>query len=118
MKTKVLSLVLLFAVVLSVPVFAAGPERMPRVQANISFSGTSATCTASARADNARDSVVLVAKLWHGNTCLSVWTATGTQSAQLQKTKSVTRGETYKLTLDVTINGVSQPTRTVTRTCP
>lgn len=115
---KALSLVLLLAVVFSVSAQAAGPERIIRMTPSISFSGTTATCSVDVRGNTATDRISFVAKLWHGNTCLNTWTASGTGHATLNKTQSVTRGQTYKLTVDATINGEAQPTKSVTKTCP
>lgn len=115
---KVLSLVLLLAVVFSVSAQAAGPERIIRRDADISFSGTTATCTVDIRGNTTSDRITFVAKLWHGGTCLNTWTVSGTGRATLNKTQSVTRGETYKLTVDTTVNGVVQPFKSVTKTCP
>lgn len=115
---KVLSLVLLLAIVFSVSAQAAGPERIIRMTPSISFSGTTATCSADIRGNTASDTISCVVKLWRGNTCLNTWTASGTGRVTLERTRSVTRGETYKLTVDATVNGVAQPTKSVSRTCP
>lgn len=117
MRKRVLALTLVLALGLGFTVQAA-PLRAPRLYPNLTFSGTTATCTASVRADNATDTISMTVKLWQGATCLKTWTASGTGSASLSKTTTVTRGKTYKLTVDATINGVAQPQQSVTRTCP
>lgn len=35
-----------------------------------------------------------------------------------KKNATVSKGKTYKLTVDYTVNGVKQPQKSVTRTCP
>ena len=117
MRKRVLALTLVLAFVLGLTVQAA-PLRAPRLYMNLTFSGTTATCSASVRADNATDTISMTVKLWQGATCLKTWTASGTGSASLSKTATVTRGKTYKLTVNATINGVAKPQQSVTRTCP
>ena len=117
MRKRVLALTLVLALVLGFTVQAA-PLRAPRLYPNLTFSGTTATCTESVRADNATDAVSMTVKLWQGASCLKTWTASGTGSASLSKTATVTKGKTYKLTVDAKINGVAQPQQSITRTCP
>jgi len=54
-------------------------------------------------------------KLWRGATLLATWYGTGTWTLNMSKTKVVTSGYTYKLTADVKINGVAQPTVSVSK---
>lgn len=49
---------------------------------------------------------------------MKTWTASGTQVVTLSKPATVEKGKTYKLTADVTINGVKQATKSTTATCP
>lgn len=88
-----------------------------RIIPSITFDGTTATCKVIARGENASDAVTVTAKLWQGNTCLKTWTASGTRNVTLSKTATVQKGKTYKLTADVTINGVKQTMKSVTGTC-
>lgn len=114
---KVLSTVLLLSIMLSVSVQAAGPVRAPSINHSLSFSGTTATCSASVRAEPS-DSVSVVAKLWSNGICRETWSGKGTGVARTGGTKTVSRGTSYTLTIDATINGVTQPRQSVTKTCP
>ena len=117
MRKQVLALTLVLAFVLGISAQAA-PLRAPRLYPNITFSGTTATCTASVRADNATDTISMTVKLWQGATCLRTWTASGTGSASLSRTATVTSGKTYKLTVNAKVNGVAYPQQSISRTCP
>lgn len=81
----------------------------------LSFSGDTAECQLTVRAANVTDSVSATMKLWRGSTLLASWTGSGTWILNMSKTKTVTSGYTYKLTADVKINGVAQPTVSVTK---
>ena len=69
------------------------------------------------RPGRSSDTLSATAKLWTGKTCLKTWTIKGTGKIQTTKTATVSKGKTYKLTVDYTVNGVKQPQKSVTRTC-
>lgn len=117
MRKKAIALGLVLVFVLGVTVQAA-PMRVPRLSPSLTFSGTIAICKATVRADNASDSILVTAKLWNGTTCLRTWTESGKLLVQLEREAPVNKGKTYKLTVDATINGVKQPTQSVSKTCP
>ena len=96
---------------------ATGPIKAPNASPTLSFSGTTATCTAFVRGNKSTDNVAATVKLWTGGTCLKTWSASGEYSVKIQKTATVSKGKTYKLTVDYTVNGVKQPQKSVTRTC-
>ena len=90
----------------------------PAAAPKLSFSGTTATCSVIIRSGaSSTDKISVTAKLWNGRTCLKTWTASGTGRVSLSKTATVSKGKTYKLTVDYTVNGVKQPQKSVTRTC-
>ena len=114
--TLLIALVLVF--VSAIPAMAAGPEKASHVTLSMSFSGTTANCAAQVTGNNTSDSVSMTVKLWKGSTCLKTWTASGTGKASLSRTATVSHGQTYKLTVNAKINGVAQPQRSITKTCP
>lgn len=117
MRKRVLALSLILALVLGITAQAAETWTL-RTEPSISFSGTTATCKATARSDKISDSISLTVELWQGSTCLKTWTASGKGSVTLSKSATVEKGKTYKLTADVTVNGVKQTTKSTTATCP
>lgn len=117
MRKKVLVLALALVMLLGVTAQAA-PMRMPYTKPLLSFSGTTALCTATVRADNTGDSILVTAKLWHNGTCLKTWSKQGKGYVNLSGSVTVTRGQSYTLTVDATINGAAQARRMETQTCP
>lgn len=116
MKRTVFAVLLLLALVF--PVSAQAAQRLAIARPSITFSGTTATCSVSARGNSTKDSISLTAKLYNGSTCIATWTDSGTGSLNFSKTKTVQSGNTYKLTADVTINGTALATASASGTCP
>jgi len=114
---RVIPMILALVMLLSVAAQAAGPEKIPSARPSLTFSGTTATCSARVRADNSADAISVTMKLWKGNSCLQTWNANGTGRVTVSKTATVTKGSAYKLTVDYTINGVKQTQKSVTNTC-
>lgn len=117
MRRRVLALSLVLALVLGITAQAA-QIRAGQLQPTLSFSGTTATCKAVVVADNDADRISITVKLWDGAKIHSQWSTSGRGSINFRQTATVTRGKTYKLTVNATINGVAQPQQSVTRTCP
>ncbi len=92
--------------------------RAVRVKSSIVFDGTTATCAVVVQGEKTSDAISVTAKLWQGSTCLKTCSASGTRRVTLSKPATVEKGKTYKLTADVTVNGVKQTTKYTTATCP
>lgn len=118
MRKQTLVLFLVFAMLLGITAQASGPTKLPSARPNISFDGTTAVCMIYACADKSTDAISIIAKLWTGSTCLKTWSIKGSGQVRTTKTATVSKGKTYKLTMDCTINGIKQPQRSVTKTCP
>lgn len=114
---RVIPMILALVMVLAVAAQASGPMKVPTARPSLTFSGTTATCAVRIRADNSTDAISVTMKLWKGNSCLQTWSARGTGTVTMSKTAAVTRGSTYKMTVDYTINGVKQTQKSVTNTC-
>lgn len=113
MRKQLLALSLILVMLLGITAQASGPAMLPAAQTSLSFSGTTASCRIIVRGDRSSDTLSATAKLWTGKT----WTIKGTGKIQTTKTATVSKGKTYKLTVDYTVNGVKQPQKSVTRTC-
>ena len=120
MRKKMMTLLMAFVLVIVsvIPSMAMSPEKASQITMSLSFSGTTATCAAQVKGNNASDTVSMTVKLWKGNTCLKTWTASGSGNVSLSRTAIVSHGQTYKLTVNSKINGVTQPQKSITRTCP
>lgn len=84
---------------------------------NLNFDGTTAVCDASCRGDTSTDYVKATLALYQGSTYVDSWSSEGTYRAIVSGQHDVTRGKTYTLKLNYTINGVAQPEQSVTKTC-
>lgn len=115
MKKRCLTLLLVLSVLLtaSVPVMARSAEGTPV----LTFDGTTAKCSISIVGDSKDDEISITLKLWRGSTCLATWKDSGTLYLSMSETKIVTKGHTYKLTADITINGEPQPQRETSAYC-
>lgn len=108
---------LVLAMLLGTVAQASGPMRVPRAEPVLSLSGTTATCVARVSGDKTTDAIRVTMKLWSNSICLKTWTKSGTHRVTMNESTSVTRGKTYKLTVDYTVNGVKQLQKSVTKTC-
>lgn len=109
-----LTIVLIFG--LSVTAYAASPKLI-NVMPEMTFSGTTANCVVAVTGDYATDDIDVVIKLWRGSTCLRTWYASGEGYVFWDDTATVSKGKTYTLTVDVTINNTSKPRVSISGTC-
>ena len=115
-----LALVLLMMVPVSAEPAPASEDPAPRavtIDASLTFSGTTAYCSCDVAEDSPSAYIVVTMKLRKGNTVLKEWSKAGTGSVSMDKTATVTKGQTYILTVDVMVNGTSKPQQSVTKTC-
>lgn len=63
------------------------------------------------------DKIAVTVTLCEGSTWIASWNDSGTGYLHFSKNKTVTRGKTYTLTADATINGVKQQTVSITGKC-
>ena len=99
MKKRIIPLVLLLAMLLSLPAYAASPRVMTILPA-ISFDGTTANCRVSVSADRSTDQISAVIQLWNGSTRIARWTDSGTGYLLFSNSATVSKGKTYELTVD------------------
>ena len=109
MKRIAVLLVLVILVSTPLSVQAATP-RILSIRPGISFSGNIATCTAPIMGDSSSDRMEAVIKLWRGSSCIETWEASGNGYIFFSETANATKGHTYTLTVDLSVNGVAQDT--------
>ena len=118
MKTKVLSLVMLMALVLTLGLSASAAEISPQwdnkftCTPTLTFSGTTATCSASIKANDSTAKINATMTLYRINangsrTQVATWTSlTGTGRLDVNRTHSpVVSGAKYHLVVSGTIAG-------------
>lgn len=89
--------------------------RAAAVYPSLQFSGTTAICKGTVSGSG---SISANLELWQGSTKLISWPGSGNGFVQISETYTVVSGVTYTLKLNGTINGVSFPEASVTKTCP
>ena len=117
MKKRVFVLSVLFLLLLTLSAQAA-EVRVVRIKPELYFSDTTATCSVSCKADNARDTVEATLTLYQGETYVDSWSNSGTGRVFISGSCDVESGKTYKLVVDYSINGVAQLSKTTSGTCP
>ena len=117
LKRRILTLVTLTALVLTIGSQAAelrGIAAKPR----ISFSNTTAICTAVCYGDHSDDEVKATLTLYQGSTYVDSWSNSGIDSVSVYGESKVKSGKSYTLKLTYSVNGVSKPAVSTTATCP
>lgn len=108
LKKRILPILFVFLMVFSTTAHAASPRVAPVVP-GISFSGTTATCTVFIYAEQMTDDIDAVIKLWQGSRCIKTWEESSVGDLAFSGTATVSRGQTYQLTVDVTLEGQALP---------
>lgn len=116
-KKKILVLLVVVMVTTLQLQVCAVESRAYRNVPSLSFNGTTANCSVTVYGNNSSDEINVTMKLWESGTCLRTWRGTGEGTVKLSETYGVSKGKMYKLTVDATINGLVQPTASVTKPC-
>lgn len=117
MKKIALLLAIILLVAAPLTVQAATP-RLINISPELSFTGTTANCYVLVAADHISQEIEATIKLWHGTTCLETWYASGNGYLSWRDTATVTRGNTYRLSVDVTIDDEALDQVYINKTCP
>ena len=117
MYKRALGLLVVLVLVLGIAAQAA-EMRAPTMRVSLTFSGTTANCSAQVQTDKTTDTVSGVLTLVNGPRVIATWPVRGSGIVKVNKTASVESGKTYVLTLTYTINGVQQQNVGKSATCP
>ena len=113
-----LLLTVIMVLAMIVPCTASAAEaRAMSIVPGLSFSGTTAYCEVVINCDYSTDEITATMRLWEGNFCIATWSDSGEGVLYIDGSKAVTKGNTYSLTVDATINGVQKPRVLIERTC-
>lgn len=115
MKKRFLVLLFVMVMLFSLSAHAVSPRTID-IFPNITFVGTEATCTASITGDRLTDSISATMALKQGTRVIDEWSDSSSGILSMAGTADVSRRTTYTLTVDAIINGVAQPTVTISRT--
>ena len=115
MKRRVIVLTMLFALILSLPAFAAEP-RVVIVRPTLNFTETTANCQVVILGNSNDDDIVAVIKFWENGRCIETWNEEATGILNFNTTMNAVKRNTYKLTVDAVIDGDDQPTAYIEKT--
>lgn len=118
MKKRVIVLITLLVLVLTTMSAQAVEPRAISNKPNLSFSSTTAHCSAVCTGAGSSDKVEATLTLYQGTTYVDSWSDSGKGSVSISGECTVKSGKSYRLTLTYSINGVSKPSASTTATCP
>ena len=114
-----IALLLAVVIVLTVPLKTLAAEQSEvLIIPSLTISGRTATCEATAASENPNDYIVMRVTLWHETRCLLDEAVSGYGYVQYSDTVGSNSGWYCTLRVDVTINGVAQPTVEDSAYCP
>lgn len=113
---KCLSVVILLAFALCIPAYAA-QLRAYQANPNLTFSGTTAKCSAICAGSKNSDKIEATLSLYQNNRFVDSWSNSGTLRVSVSGNCAVEKGKTYVLVLNWSVNGVEQPSASVSKTC-
>lgn len=111
-KHVILPIVIVFALLFNTSAMAV--TDYTRVTPQLSFNGTTATCTLTIHTDYEVNANL---RLYHGTTCIASWPGSGEYLLVISGKCDVVKGETYTLIAYYTINGILTTSPAVTGTC-
>ena len=114
---KKVALILAVILALYIPLTVQAATRELSVSPTLSFCGTTATCKATVTGDNTSQYIQVNMKLMYGNTTVASWSGSGYGYVYLSKTATAVSGRTYKLVVQVTLDGVVKDPVYVTKAC-
>lgn len=115
-RVLTLTALILLVMVAGITVQAAEP-RAGTSTLSLSFNGSTAVCTAYCKGGSTSDSMEATVTLYQGTTYVDSWSNSGKYAVSISEECRVTRGKSYTLKLNYSVNGVEQPEKTVSKTC-
>lgn len=116
MKARISALLLLLLLLLTSTAYAQD-TRINYSFADISFSGTTATCIVVIPGNTNSDQISATIKLRCGSQSIKTWNDSSSGVLSFKETVSVTKGKTYDLVVEYTINGKAQSSFSDSGTC-
>lgn len=116
MKTKTLLASIIMVLLLATPTYAALAPRTT-IAPTLTFTNTTATCGVTIFDGSSSAKITAVISLKNGNDCIESWERSAVGYFYFNETVSVTRGQTYTLSVDATIDGKTYQTASTSNTC-
>lgn len=118
MRKRIIVLILVVIFAFTVCVGASASMKGQYIYPSLSFSGTTAICGAEVCGGNINYKISVTMRLWHNGLIYKTWESSGTYRVTLSETAAAVSGETYMISVNVKINGVTKPLEAVTKVCP
>ena len=116
LKLRILLLSIVTSLVLTIPSNAV-QMRSPFSVVTLTFSDGAANCGGTVYADSDSDKISAEMTLWSGGICVTRWEDEAKGMLLFSETVDVVCGQSYTLKVSATVNGVSIPTASKTKTC-
>lgn len=116
MKKRMVSILLVAALLSSLTISFAAEARIANYKPILSFDGTTANCYIRISAFGKEITATL--ELYCGNSRVARWSDAATSYLVMDEDQSVTPGQTYTLEVSGTIDGVPFTGSPITATCP
>ena len=118
MKRRLLSILLVLILLLNMTLaVSAATPRIMLVSVDLGFVGTTAQCGVSVSTDYLTDSIYSTIKLYRNGRCIKTWTKSSFGMLSFYEEVSAIRNSEYTLEAVVTVNGVTEPVCSKTKTC-
>lgn len=117
MKRRILLIAAVALLILSMSAQAV-ESRVAGGVPDLCFNGTTAKCSVTCKGEYPTDDVSVKLTLYQGNTFVQSWSGSGIYRVPVYGECTVKSGKPYKLVMTWSINGVSQPSVSVSATCP
>ena len=114
---KKVALFLAIVLVVAMPLTVSATPRALGINPTLAFDGTTAACEVMVIGNDTSEHITVVMKLMHGNTCVRAWMIDDYGYVYMLTYANVTRGQTYSLVIEVSVNGVAQQPYSISGTC-
>ena len=117
MKKSFFALIAFATMILAISAQALEP-RLTEARPTLRFDGTTAYCSVICYGESSNDTVDVTLTLYQGTSYVDSWSGSGKGRASLSGSCEVSSGKSYKLVLNYSVNGKTQPSVSTTKTCP
>ena len=115
MKLRITAIGLLAAALLTLPVSAQSERALNRT-IQLTFDDTTAKCVVLISGSKS-NYISADVTLWDGNQCIGTWEKAQNGYVAINEEVSVTKGRTYTVRADYTVDGATQPQLSTSGTC-
>lgn len=112
-----LALFLAIIVVISVPLTVSANSRLLSIRPSLTYEGTTANCEVIVVGNNMSEHIEVTMTLKYGNSVIVSWSDDAYGYIRMQENATVTRGRTYTLYIEVTVNDVVKQPVYIDETC-